>query len=76
MANKLVSKWARYYEENGLQWLASQHVAAIKQAFFAGADAVEQLRAPDGACAHPIEDEREVAGTKFCGICGKVSPRR
>ena len=47
MANELVSKWAKYYEDNGLQWLSSQHVAAIKQAFFAGADAVEQPLALD-----------------------------
>ena len=48
MANDLITKWAKYYEDNGLQWLASQHVAAIKQAFFAGAEAVEQPLAPDG----------------------------
>lgn len=48
MANDLIAKWEKYYEDNGLQWLASQHVAAIKQAFFAGAEAVEHTLAPDG----------------------------
>lgn len=55
--------WQKYYEEKGLSWLASSHVYEIKQAFFAGLGAVEQLRVPDllradprSAVAHPTSE--------------------
>lgn len=34
--------WQDYYDNNGLSWLASQHVGEIKKAFFAGIEAAEQ----------------------------------
>lgn len=70
MANELIKKWSEYYERNGLRWLASQHVAAIKQAFFAGAEAVEQS-------VHPtlLESPQETVDCPNCGFIVDIPSR-
>lgn len=47
MPDEMMEKWLEYYDENGLSWLDTAVQAAIKQAFFAGGEAVEQMRAAD-----------------------------
>ena len=51
----VVEAWESYYKENGLSWLAPQVQAAIKQAFFAGMEAVEH--SVQRTCANSSDGE-------------------
>lgn len=75
MPDELMEKWLEYYDENGLTWLDTGVQAAIKQAFFAGANAVEQPLALDGANCPACQAKSVIVGTQ-CLVCGVFSPRK
>jgi hypothetical protein len=69
----VVEAWESYYKENGLSWLAPQVQAAIKQAFFAGMEAVEQGVQSDECEA--CRDKSYVTlgnGNVICWYCGRI----
>ncbi len=73
MSKVIVSAWAKFFDDNDLQWLVKldpEKQALIKKAFFAGVEAAQQSVHPTLATSCENHILYVACGYKYCPNCG------